>query len=160
MKIVRILFCAAAVVLFGCRQQQVHLIDGRSFQADRIHDDGERLQFAAGGWTYNFPSFFRLGGKPEKAVTITRVEVFSHSIVTPDGQLRDFGKFAEYLDKAASRESPIIVGLVDSISWEETRRQEFGKAYGEVHKRPYVGFETYWPKKWLPGEPGRELATE
>lgn len=163
MNLARVIFFSVVIFLCGCAKEQVeeiHLIDGRVLKTDKVYNDGERLQFKADGFEYNFPSFFRAEGKADKSMTMSRVKVSDDSILTPEGTLDDFKELAEYLDRMATRETPLIVEMIDAVSWTEARRQEFGKTYGGVRERPYVGLEGYWPEKWLPGEPGRELPSE
>ena len=147
-----------AIGLLGCAPDKtVRLADGRVFSAELVDNHGQRLQFKAKGWEYNLPSYMLATNKFAEPVKVQRVEITRESIVTPEGKLASFYELTQFLDKRATRSTPVILVMSDAVSWSEARRQEFGKAYGEMHSRPNVGLEAAWPKKWLPGDPGREL---
>jgi len=135
----------------------VRLTDGRGFTTDMLVNDGQRLQFKVKGWEYNLPAYMIATGTLAELVKVQRVEITKDSIFTPEGKPTNFQELMTFLDKRATRPSPVILVLPDAVSWPETRRQEFGAAYGETQTRPNVGIEALWPKKWLPGDPGREL---
>ena len=96
-------------------------------------------------------------GTVSEPVKIQRVEITKDSIVTPEGKLTSFQELMTFLNRRATRSSPVILVLPDGVSWSEKRLQEFGKTYGEIYGRPNVGIEGAWPEKCLPGAPGREL---
>jgi len=147
-----------AVALSGCASDKtVRLTDGRCFTCEVLVNDDQRLQFKAKGWEYNLPAYMMATGMVTEPVKVQRVEVTKDAIVTHDGRLTNFNELMAFLDKKATRSSPVILVMADAVSWSETRRQEFGRAYGDMQSRPNVGIEGFWPKKWLPGDPGREL---
>ena len=145
----------------SAKQKTVNLTDGRVFAAEVVANDGHRLQFRANGWNYNLPAYMIATNTLVEPVKVQRVEITKDSIVTPEGKLTSFQELMTFLDKRASRSYPVILVLADGASsWSETRRQEFGRAYGDMHSRPNVGVEGPWPEKWLPGglpgDPGRK----
>ncbi len=157
-----VIVLVAALAIPGCSTNRtIRLTDGRVFSPTMVATESDRLQFKANGWEYNLPSYMlATGGLASATVKIQKVEVAKDSIVTADGNLVSFHELMAFVDRTATRTCPVIVVLPDAPSWSESRRQEFGKAYGEVHQRPNVGLEVLWPKKWLPEEPGRELSKQ
>lgn len=152
-----ILAVIIAINMSACTNYQtVHLMDGRVFRAKVVMNNGQCVQFKANGWEYSFPSYLVISGVPAKSIMLRKIEITKDAIKTPGAKLSTFEDLIKYLDNKATRSSPILLILPDTPSWTESRRQQFGKAYGDTNKRPDVGIENYWPKKWLPGDPGRE----
>jgi len=142
------LVIVALTAMLGCASRTtVHLIDGRSLKADVVHIDSDRAQFRSGGWDYNLPACMVADALVKKPTPMITVTVHSGAIQTPDGRLESFTELTKYLDENASKESPIIVQLDQPSAWPKARRTEFGLAYGEVHRRPFVGIQGPWSQE-------------
>ena len=103
--------------LSGCATDNtVRMTDGRVFTSDALANDGQRLQFRAKGWDFNLPAYMIANGTYAEPVKIQRVEITKDSIVTPEGKLTSFQELMEFLDKRASRSSPVILVLPDAVS--------------------------------------------
>ena len=149
---------AMALSLSACtRTQPVRLVDGRVLQTKSVFISDDRVQFKSEGWEYNLPSYMVSGREPADSIIIQRIEITKDSINAPTAKLSTFVDLVQFLDKTATRTNPVLLVLPDAVSWTESRRQEFGKVFGEISQRPDVGIEGFWPKKWLPGESGRGL---
>lgn len=125
--------------------ETIHLIDGRTLEAENLRDEGSRLQFRSGQWDYNLPSYFRVEEAPSQAMAIRKIVVDHESIIGPDGPLASFDELAAYLTQHATRETPILVELVDPVQWDEYRRLTLGEAYGAMRERPHAGIQGAWP---------------
>ncbi len=135
------------------RPETIHLIDGRTLEAVNVRDDGSRLQFRAGKWDYNLPSYFRTDEAQADAMEARTIVVGPDSIVGPDGPMASFDDLAEYLARHATRDAPILVELVDPVHWDEYRRLTLGEAYGDTRDRPDVGIQGAWPfRPYAPAE--------
>lgn len=134
--------------LAGCSNDTaVHLIDGRVFKPRGVHHDGDRLQFIAKGWEYNLPSLMLDTGQDRESIKVLRVEVSRGSIVTPEGKQNSFKELMQYLDKNATRATPVILVMNDVVSWPDGLRRNFGSAVKQLRKRPYIGVEGALPEK-------------
>jgi len=137
-----LLLIAFAVGFVGCSDDnKLRLVDGRVFSPEVVHNEKKRVHFEANGWVYNLPSFMVYTGQRDAPIEVTRVEISRGSIVTPDGRLAAFQDLMQYLDKNATRATPVILVMNDVASWPKGLRRNFGRAFGEVQSRPFVGAE-------------------
>jgi len=129
------------------RHSGTSLIDGRVYKPKAVHHDGDRLQFTAKGREYNLPSLLLDTGQDRDSVKVLRVEVSRGAIVSPDGNLNGFQELIRYLNKNATRSTPVILVMNDVVSWPDGLRQNFGRAVKKVRKRAYIGIEGPLPEK-------------